>query len=191
MSAPVPSINRAPFVRLEPRSDLDLLDDLKAGVPLREEETRKLRSSKVVSSEREFVPHSRFAIGVRASLTIHPNGRVLSDRPQLSKGPRNLSTVTRRIFFGPDLNKIAATIRANQQANITDPATPSQQLFVDDDGNIVFGDQVDGSPGRQLSKVTQETFYSNDRYAQELAIVRQKLPKNSQYATDDEVGGWL
>jgi hypothetical protein len=104
---------------------------------------------------------------------------------------RSFSVVTSKVFYGPDLNKIASTIRANQRASVSDPPTPSQQLFVDDDGNIVFGDQLDGAPGRHLSRVTQETFYSQERYARERAIVEAKLPSGTQFATDDDIGGWL
>jgi hypothetical protein len=100
-----------------------------------------------------------------------------------------LSRVTTETFYSPDLNRIAATVRANQQAGSTDPARREQQLFVDKEGDIMFGDQVNPLAASRVSRVTQETFYA--QRDQEQAIVNAKMPANTYFASDGTVEGWV
>jgi hypothetical protein len=106
---------------------------------------------------------------------------------------RPLSRVTAEVFHAPDLNKIAATIRANQLRNQADPSEPDKQLYVDPDGNILAGDQVDPANDDRLSRVTQETFfaYGSRQLEHERFIVRNKLPQDAYEASDGEVDGWV
>lgn len=126
------------------------------------------------------------------SRVVNVNGEIRL-LPGVADRPRALSTLTRETFYAPDLNKIAATVRANQEANIKDPLAPSQQLYVDNHGNIFFGDQAGQAPStnRRLSKVTQETFYGDWLYDRDVAEVADKLPPGTQWATDGDIGGWL
>ncbi len=121
------------------------------------------------------------------------SGEIRLVGPSEREGGRRLSTLTQETFYGPDLNKIAATVRANQARNVADPQAPSQQLYVDNYGNIYFGDQLGqaSAAGRRLSKVTQETFYGDWLQDRDLAEVRSTLPPGTTWASDGEVGGWL
>ncbi len=90
----------------------------------------------------------------------------------------------------PDLNRIAETIRANQQAGTPDPEHREMQLYVDKEGDIMFGEQVDPRSASRVSRVTQETFYSG-RVERERAIVSARLPANTFHASDGTVDGWV
>jgi len=126
-----------------------------------------------------------------ASLYVDPDGNILLREQAANLSARRLSVVTTEIFYGPDLNKIAETIRRNQQRDNKDPSAPDQQLFVDDEGNIMFGNQVDPASADRVSRVTQETFYSSAWRGDERAIVRTKLPANTYEASDGETPGWV
>lgn len=126
-----------------------------------------------------------------ASLYVDPYGNILLREQATNLPARRLSPVTTEVFYSPDLNKIAETIRMNQQRDNKDPRARDEQLFVDDQGNILFGDQVDPASADRVSRVTQETFYSSARREDERAIVRAKLPANAYEASDGEVRGWV
>jgi hypothetical protein len=94
---------------------------------------------------------------------------------------------------GPDLNKIAETIRQNQAAGKVNPTEPSEQIFIDDKGDILFGNQVDPASASRLSRVTQETFYltREQRLAGEQSFVNTNMPAGTYYASDGEYDGWV
>jgi len=127
--------------------------------------------------------------GTAPSLYVDPAGNILLREQTAGLPASRLSPVTSKTFYAPDLNRIAATIRENQAKNITDPARSDQQLFVDEKGDILFGDQVDPRSARRVSRVTQETFYS--RWEDESAIVEAKLPEGTYFANDGEIDGWV
>ncbi len=126
-----------------------------------------------------------------SSLYVDPQGHILLREETGNLPARRLSPVTTEVFYSPDLNKIAATIRENQERDSKDPSARDRQLFVDDEGNILFGDQVDPGSAERFSRVTQETFYGTGRREEERAIVHAKLPANAYEASDGEVRGWV
>lgn len=133
--------------------------------------------------------HEGAAPGRAPSLYVDPNGTILLREQVAVYSPRALSAVTSEVFYAPDLNRIAATIRSNQEQDNTDPSRRDQQLFVDKNGDILFGDQVDPRMAARVSRVTQETFYG--RRDNERAIAAAKLPNNAFEASDGDVEGWV
>jgi hypothetical protein len=103
-----------------------------------------------------------------------------------------LSRLTQITFYAPDLNKIAETVRRNQQLATPDPTRPSDQLYATPEGEILTGTVVDPSNER-LSRITQETFYSDNstRLVAEQLIAREKMPAGTVYATDGTYEGWV
>jgi hypothetical protein len=100
--------------------------------------------------------------------------------------------VTDAVLSGPDLNKIAETLRRNQASGNTIPSQPDEQIFIDDNGDILLGSQVAGASTQRLSRVTQETFYltEQERYAQEKAFVDSHMPSNTVRTSDGSTAGW-
>lgn len=125
-----------------------------------------------------------------AGLVVDPHGNILLAEDAAGLPGRRLSQLTTEVFYSPDLNRIAETLRANQAGNVADPSRPSEQLFVDERGNILFGDQVNPDDARRLSKVTQETFYSRNLNV-ERHTVATRLPTHTVPASDGEIDGWL
>lgn len=130
-----------------------------------------------------------YASNGAARLVVQPNRDIVlvgdADDPR-----ERLSELTTETFYAPDLNKIAAEVKRNQQSGVESPADPKNRLFVDNDGNIFFGDEA-GQDRARLSEITQETFYGRVATDAEERVVRQKLPKNAQWATDGDYGGWV
>lgn len=124
------------------------------------------------------------------SLFVDNEGNILLRRQAEEQPVRVLSRVTTETFYAPDLNRIAETIRANQQSNRPDPSRRDMQLFVDKEGDIMHGDQVNPQAAARVSRVTQETFYAGRR-EQEETIVRSKFPANTYPASDGAVEGWV
>jgi hypothetical protein len=110
----------------------------------------------------------------------------------LAETRQRLSRITSEVLYGPDLNKIAATLRKNQQAGISAPSEPREQIFIDDKGDIFFGNQADRPSAERLSRVTQETFYASrlERLTQERAFAESNMPEGTAYASDGEFEGW-
>jgi hypothetical protein len=115
-----------------------------------------------------------------------------SGAPAARSRDGRLTMVTRRPFFGPDLNRIAETIRRNQELERTDPSKQVDQIWTDPEGRILEGTLVDPASAQRLTRITQETFYagSEARLAEERRIVREKMPSNTVYATDGTYEGW-
>lgn len=127
-----------------------------------------------------------------SGLVVDPEGRILLAEQAADVPARQLSHVTTETFYAPDLNRIAENIRHSQARNTADPKNPSRQLFVDNNGDILFGDQVAPGEARRLSRVTQETFFSpTSRQLEERRIVADKLPPDTAFASDGTVSGWL
>lgn len=105
---------------------------------------------------------------------------------------RRCSRLTQSVLFGPDLNKIAETLRRNQATGNTIPSQPDEQIFIDDNGDILLGSQLAGVPSRRLSRVTQETFYltEQERLAKEQDFVSTHMPKNTVRVSDGLTTGW-
>lgn len=122
----------------------------------------------------------------RVFMTNQPDHRHRRPQPRLSR-------VTSRTLFGPDLNKIAETIRRNQQAGRVDPSEPHEQIFIDDKGDILFGNQLEPSSASRLSRVTQETFYltAAERFVKEREWVSTHMPNDTFHASDGEYEGWV
>jgi len=112
-------------------------------------------------------------------------------KPAVMKSAR-LSAITRMTFYGPDLNRIAETIRRNQEQGVRDPYDSEERLYADEDGNILFGNEADPSTYRRLTKITQETFYgtSSARLARERDFVRENMPSGTVHTTDGTYDGW-
>jgi hypothetical protein len=103
------------------------------------------------------------------------------------------SEIPQSIFYAPDLNKIAQAARDNQRRGDVDPADPSRQMFTNQEGDILMGDQVDPGNAQRYSRITQETFYAGEgpRLALERRIVSDKMPGNTFQASDGTTTGWV
>lgn len=124
--------------------------------------------------------------------TSPDGGIMLGDQMDPGSAER-YSVITQERFYAPDLNKIAQTIRENQQSGVTEPAAITRQMFTDPDGQILMGDQVDPDSAERVSRITQERFYALDspRLALERSIVSEKLPRNAYQASDGNITGWV
>lgn len=107
--------------------------------------------------------------------------------------PVRLSGLTRLACHAPDLNKIAETVRRNQQLAVTNPAAPTDQLYATPEGDILQGTVVDRETATRVTPITQETFYAStaERLSREREIARIKMPAGTAYASDGEYGGWV
>jgi hypothetical protein len=121
------------------------------------------------------------------------DGEILLGDQVNPEAAERYSVITQERFYAPDLNKIARTIRENQQQHVTDPSAVTRQMFTTPDGQIVMGDEVDPSSAERLSRITQERFYAPDsrRLALEQSIVGEKLPSNAYQASDGSITGWV
>jgi hypothetical protein len=126
-------------------------------------------------------------------LFTDPDGEILLGDQLSPDTAERYSQITQERFYAPDLNKIAKTLRENQQTGAADPTAPSRQMFTDQDGQILMGDQVDPGGAERLSRITQERFYAPEgpRLALERTIVREKLPSNTYQASDGDITGWV
>lgn len=108
----------------------------------------------------------------------------------IEPGGRRLSRLTTETFSAPNLDELARRVRESQAQGVSDPSNPSEQLWVDQNGDIRMGNVDDES---RMSKLTQETFAvtAGLRFAEEQAIVARKLPAGTQYASDGNYDGWL
>lgn len=122
-----------------------------------------------------------------------PAGEILLGDKVNPETAERYSVITQERFYAPDLNKIAQTIRENQQRGVTEPTAAPRQMFTTPDGQIVMGDEVDPDSADRLSRITQERFYSSEsaRLAQERSIIREKLPSNAYQASDGSITGWV
>src|ERR1700683_5015834 len=87
--------------------------------------------------------------------------------------------------MAPDLNRIAETVRRNQQLAVPDPSQPAEQLYASPEGDILSGTVVSPTDTR-LSRITQETFYLDNiaRHAAERQVVLDKMPAGTVYASE-------
>jgi len=94
--------------------------------------------------------------------------------------------------MAPDLNRIAETVRRNQQLAVPDPSQPAEQLYASPEGDILSGTVVSPTDTR-LSRITQETFYLDNiaRHAAERQVVLDKMPAGTVYASDGTYDGWV
>jgi hypothetical protein len=76
-----------------------------------------------------------------------------------------------------DLNKLRERLLRNQQANNPTPSDPTQQVWVDSEGQIMDGNQATQNE-RPVSQVPQRVFAS--RLEQDRQAVKRFLPANTR-----------
>ncbi|MCW2929840.1 MAG: hypothetical protein JWM19_802 [Actinomycetia bacterium] len=61
-----------------------------------------------------------------------------------------------------DLNVLRGRILRNIEDGVVDPADPSRQIFTDNEGNIMLGDQRNPATAHRQSEIPQSVFYAPD-----------------------------
>lgn len=61
-----------------------------------------------------------------------------------------------------DLNVLRQRLLDNQEQGIENPSDPSRQVFTDNEGNIMLGDQRDPATAHRQSEIPQTIFYAPD-----------------------------
>lgn len=91
-----------------------------------------------------------------------------------------------------DLNRLRANVLNNQTHDDPRPDDRSRQVFVDREGGIHLGNEVNSAgEEHRLSRIPQETFAAS-RHEWEQRVAATKMPRNTRPVTTREgVKGWL
>ena len=93
----------------------------------------------------------------------------------------------------PSLDELAGRINANQTSGNAETRPPSQQVTVDNEAGIQFGDSPGNPSGRtQLPDDTYSGLFGASRKDKDREAVKKKMPANTRaHQTDEGIEGWV